>query len=217
MRLHVNLLPHRAARRERQKRVFYAVLGLSFVLGGVLVFLGWMLFGGAIATQQARNDFIAAENKKLDAQIREIASLRQEIDALRARQKAVEDLQADRAQPVLLFDQLNTQTPEGVFLRSVKQDGAKVVVAGLAASNERVSEFMRNLQNNSRHVTRPELIESRTTVQTAPGSQRRLVEFSLSFLMRSAVGSEERPAGATPAAPNKPAPRAAAGKGDDHG
>jgi type IV pilus assembly protein PilN len=211
MRLRVNLLPHRAARRERQKRVFYALLGLSFFAGLALVALGWVLLEGGIARQQARNDFIAARNRELDSQIREIATLRQEIDALRARQRAVENLQADRAQPVLLFDQLNTQTPEGVFLRSVKQDGPKVVVSGLAASNERVSEFMRNLQNNSQFVTRPDLIESRTSAPSAAGgSQRRLVEFSMSFQMRSAASTEERPPAGGAPAPTKAAPRAAA-------
>lgn len=206
MKLRVNLLPHRAARRERQKKVFVALLGLSFLTGLVLVALVWMLLEGAVARQQARNDFILSKNRELDAQIREIANLRQEIDALRARQRAVEDLQADRTQPVLLFDQLNTQTPEGVFLRTAKQDGTKVIVSGLAASNERVSEFMRNLQNNSQYVMRPELIESRTSGQTVAGNQRPLVEFSLSFQMRSAGAAEERPRGSEPP---KAAPRAA--------
>jgi type IV pilus assembly protein PilN len=206
VQLHVNLLPHRAERRERLKRLFFALVGVSFAVGIGLVALGWAVLEGMVGAQRARNEFISAENRKLDAQIREIASLRQEIEALRARQRAVEDLQADRAQPVLLFDQLNTQTPDGVYLRTVKQDGLKVAITGLAASPERVSEFMRNLQNNSPYVTAPELVESKIVAQPDKATGRQLVEFAMNFLLRSAAGDPAAPAGAKPAPATRPAP-----------
>jgi type IV pilus assembly protein PilN len=183
----INLLPHREARRERQKKMFWFLTGLSAVAGGVLVFLVWSVLQGLIGGQQERNELVAAENRKLDAQIKEIANLRNEIDALRARQRAVEDLQADRNQPVYLLDELARQTPEGIYLRTIKQEGLKVNVTGFAASNERVSEYLRNLQNNSRFLDRPELIE----IRVAGGNQaqqqsanRRLFEFVLNFYMK---------------------------------
>ncbi len=185
MRVSINLLPHREAKRERQKKSFYALTLLSAVAGGVLVFVVWSVLQGFIAGQQERNEIIAAENRKLDVQIKEIATLRQEIDALRARQRAVEDLQADRNQPVYLMDELVKQTPEGIYLRTIKQEGIKVSVAGWAASQERVSEFLRNLQNNTKRLERPELSEIKIAGQTPQGVQRRLFEFSLSFLMRT--------------------------------
>ena len=92
-----------------------------------------IVLNGFIANQQERNDFIGNENRKLDAQIKEIASLRTEIDALRARQRAVEDLQADRNQPVYLFDELTKQTPDGIYLRKIKQADRQVSVTGWAA------------------------------------------------------------------------------------
>lgn len=187
MSVRINLLPHREARRERQKKMFWFLTGLSAVAGGVLVFLVWSVLQGLIGGQQERNELVAAENRKLDAQIKEIANLRNEIDALRARQRAVEDLQADRNQPVYLLDELARQTPEGIYLRTIKQEGLKVNVTGFAASNERVSEYLRNLQNNSRFLDRPELIE----IRVAGGNQaqqqsanRRLFEFVLNFYMK---------------------------------
>ncbi|MCX7901391.1 MAG: PilN domain-containing protein, partial [Burkholderiaceae bacterium] len=148
------------------------------------VALVWSVLQGYIANQQGRNAFIANENRKLDMQIKEIASLRQEIEALRARQRAVEDLQADRNQPVYLLDELAKQTPEGIYLRAVKQEERKVNVQGWAASNERVSEFLRNLQNNSKYLERPELIEIKLAAQNPQGMQRRLFDFSLNFYLR---------------------------------
>ncbi|MCS6945021.1 MAG: PilN domain-containing protein [Sutterellaceae bacterium] len=183
-RIRINLLPHREAKRERQKKAFYFFTFLSLLAGLALVALVWSVLQGYIANQQGRNAFIANENRKLDMQIKEIASLRQEIEALRARQRAVEDLQADRNQPVYLLDELAKQTPEGIYLRAVKQEERKVNVQGWAASNERVSEFLRNLQNNSKYLERPELIEIKLAAQNPQGMQRRLFDFSLNFYLR---------------------------------
>jgi type IV pilus assembly protein PilN len=184
MRIRVNLLPHRAEKRQRQKKAFFFVTALSLLAGAALVFVVWSVLQGQIAGQRERNDFISAENRKLDLQIREIATLRQEIEALRSRQRAVEDLQADRNQPVYLMDELTRQVPEGIYLRSVKQDDKKVNVVGWAASNERVSEFLRNLQSNSKFLERPELVEIRVSGQQPPGVQRRLFDFSLNFSLK---------------------------------
>jgi type IV pilus assembly protein PilN len=206
MSVRVNLLPHREARRKRQKNAFYFLTGLSIVAGAALVLVVWSVLEGYLANQHARNELIARENAKLDVQIKEIASLRQEIDALRSRQKAVEDLQSDRNQPVYLLDELTRQTPEGIYLKSIKQEDRKVNVVGWAASNERVSEFLRNLQNNGRYVERPELIEIKLAAQGPQSIQRRLFEFSLNFSMKQNP-DRQAAAAAKPGAAAAPAPK----------
>jgi type IV pilus assembly protein PilN len=208
MRIRVNLLPHREARRERQKKTFYFLTLMSFAAGLVLVGLVWSVLQGYIGGQQDRNNFITGENRKLDVQIKEVANLRQEIEALRARQRAVEDLQADRNLPVYLMDELTKQTPEGIYLRGFKQDDRKVNIQGWAASNERVSEFLRNLQNNSKYLERPELIEIRISGQSPQGVQRRLFDFSLNFFLkptpeRAQLASQGQPARPASAAAKK--------------
>jgi type IV pilus assembly protein PilN len=210
-RIRINLLPHREARRERQKKTFYALTVLSFVAGIALVGLVWSVLQGYIGAQQERNRYIENENRKLDVQIKEIATLRQEIEALRARQRAVEDLQADRNQPVYLMDELTKQTPEGIYLRALKQEDRKVNVTGWAASNERVSEFLRNLQNNSKYLERPELVEIKLSGQTPQNVQRRLFEFSLNFYLRpTPERAQLQQAGRAPAPrPGQAAPGAA--------
>ena len=203
----VNLLPHRAAKRERQKKLFWALTGLAAVAGLFMVGAVWTVLQGYIANQEARNEFIRAENRKLDTQIKEIATLRQEIDGLRARQRAVEDLQADRNQPVYLLDEIAKQVPEGIYLRSIKQEDRKVNVTGWAASNERVSEFLRNLQNNSRVLERPELVEIKVAGQGPAGMNRRVFEFGLYFTMKPTPErtqmqqAQARPVAAAPANP----------------
>lgn len=210
----VNLLPHRAAKRERQKKLFWALTGLAAVAGLFMVGAVWTVLQGQIGNQEARNEFIRAENRKLDTQIKEIATLRQEIDGLRARQRAVEDLQADRNQPVYLLDEIAKQVPEGIYLRSIKQEDRRVNVTGWAASNERVSEFLRNLQNNSRVLERPELVEIKVAGKGPEGVNRRVFEFGLYFTMKPTPErtqmqqAQTRPvaAGAASPATSTPAP-----------
>jgi type IV pilus assembly protein PilN len=82
------------------------------------------------------------------------------------------------------------QTPEGVYLTSVKQNGQVVLVTGMAQTNERVSEFLRNTLYNSPWLEKPELIEIKTVAST-PGAAgatardpRRLNEFSLRLTLK---------------------------------
>lgn len=205
MIVRINLLPHRELKRQRQKHAFFLMTILSAVAGATLVLLVWSVLEGYLDAQNGRNKLIADENRRLDAQIKEIATLRQEIEALRARQKAVEDLQADRNEPVYLLDELTRQTPEGIYLRSIKQEDRRVTIAGWAASNERVSEFLRNLTNNGRYVERPELIEIKLAAQSPDGIQRRLFDFSMNFYMKpsSELGTPSATAGLPAAAPKK--------------
>ena len=176
----INLLPHREERRKRRKVAF--LIGLvAAALASLLLVGGWYLIVQRLTTtQQERNQFLSAEITKLEVQIKDIATLRAEIESLKARQKAVEDLQIDRNVPVHVLNELVKQTPEGVYFTAVKQDGQVLTVNGIAQTNERVSEFLRNTAYNSQWLVKPELVEIKAlTVQTASKEQKRLFDFSM--------------------------------------
>ena len=175
----INLLPHREEKRKHRKNAFFAMLLLSLALGGVIVLAVGGFIANNISNQDQRNDFIKAENTRLDGQIKEIATLKQEIDALKARQQAVEDLQSDRNQPVYLMDELVKQVPEGVYLKSFKQTGQRVAINGYAQSNERVSELLRNLSNSSPWLERPDLIEIRSTGTGQGKDAKKVFDFNI--------------------------------------
>lgn len=181
--IRINLLPHREAKRRERKNAFFALLLASALSGGVIVLGVGSYFSAQIANQQNRNAVIKAENARLDLQIKEIASLKQEIDALKARQQAVEDLQSDRNQPVHLMAELVRQVPEGVYLRNLKQNGQRVVLSGVAHSNERVSELLRNFGNSSAWLERPELVEIRASAISAKDA-RKAYEFTVNVGIR---------------------------------
>ncbi|WP_425257606.1 PilN domain-containing protein [Rubrivivax sp. RP6-9] len=202
----INLLPHREEKRRQRKRAFFAGLGASAVAGVAIVGLWYTVLQQMTAAQNSRNEFLVAEIKRLEAQIKDIATLRAEIEALKARQKAVEDLQTDRNTPVHLLNELVKQAPEGVYLTAIRQRGRVVSVNGIAQTNERVSELLRNALYNSPWLERPELVEIKASnVTTATRDQRRLFEFS----MRVSIKRPQAPAPA-PAASAAPAKAAVA-------
>jgi len=195
----INLLPHREEKRAARKRAFFVALGVAAVVGAVAVGIWYSLLEQLTSAQQARNAFLKGEIAKLESQIKDIANLRNEIEALKARQRAVEDLQTNRNIPVYLLDELVKQTPEGIYLSSIKQNGGVVTVAGVAQTNERVSEFLRNAQYNSKWLERPELVEIKAVnMTTANKEQRRLYEFSMRVTMKRP--SAPAPAGSAPGA-----------------
>ena len=155
----INLLPHREAARKKRRDVFNLTLGMFALLGGLIAGGIFLWYQAQISSQQDKNRFLTGEIKVLDEQIKDIAKLETEIAALRARQQAVEDLQADRNQPVYLLTELVKQLPDGVYISSMRQENQSVTLQGVAQSNERVSELLRNLANNTPWFAKPELVE----------------------------------------------------------
>ena len=200
----INLLPHREAARKRRRELFQATMFASFLAGLVMAGIIYMWLQNRIADQQGRNSFLQSEIKVLEGQIKEIATLEDEITALRARQKAVEDLQADRNLPVHLLSELTKQLPEGVYVTSLKQAGQTISMQGVAQSNERVSELLRNLSEKTPWFTKPELIEIvSSNVSLSPRDQRRVAAFNLRFQLlrasdvKNATSPVNAPAGAS--------------------
>ena len=176
--IRVNLLPHREEKRKARRQQFFALGGLVCVLAGLIVFLGYTVIGGYISSQEEKNDFLKKEIAVLDKQLEEIKRLKEQTQALLARKQVIESLQRDRAEAVRLLSELTKQMPEGVYLKSMKQEGQKVSIGGYAQSNARVSTLMRNL-GASPWMEKPNLIE----IKAADVNKRRLNEFSMTFMM----------------------------------
>ena len=203
----INLLPHREEKRRQRKRNFFVGLGFAAGVGAILSVMWYGVVQQMTAAQQQRNFFLRTEITRQESQIKDIANLRSEIEGLKARQGAVEDLQLNRNVPVQLLDELVRMTPEGVYLTSIRQTDGVVLLNGLAQTNERVSEFLRSTQAKANWLDRMELVEIKSITQPlAAGAreQRRLYEFALrvSVKQTNAVppGAASAPATAASAA-----------------
>jgi type IV pilus assembly protein PilN len=198
--IRVNLLAHREERRKAQRRQLgILALGVA-ILGLAIAGVVHGIIAGYVEAQNERNAFLKRENAKLDKEIEEIKKLRDEIQALLSRKQIIETLQTDRSRTVEVLETLVRQTPDGIYLKTIKQEGLKVSMTGYAQSNARVSTFMRNLQNSSivaNTPTSPQLVE----IKASDVNKRRLSEFNMNFTIKRPVSEDPAQAGkAAPAA-----------------
>ncbi|MEN9436995.1 MAG: hypothetical protein RIR09_1650 [Pseudomonadota bacterium] len=193
----INLLPHREAARKKRREIFYVSLGASAVLGGIVAGIIFSWYQAAISSQENTNTVIESEIRKLEGQIKDIVGLEAEIAALRARQQAVEDLQSDRNLPVHLLTEMVNQLPDGVYITKMSQVDQLVTITGSAQTNERVSELLRNLANNTPWFSKPELVEIVAgSVALTPRDQRRVANFTIRFKLMRASEVEKAAAAA---------------------
>lgn len=184
----INLLPHREARRIARRRDFFVKLVISGLIGLALAVLTWAVLTEMISSQEQRNAYLQSEIVKLDRQIKEVATLRSEINALTARLRAIDDLHADRNLAVRLLNELGRLAPEDMQFRSLTQTGQELVLSGVAYSSERVAELMRNTSRSGVWLGSPELIEVRAVdIPKTEGAEGvRLYEFSVRMKLRRA-------------------------------
>jgi type IV pilus assembly protein PilN len=207
--MRINLLPHREQKRLARQRQFVTLAISLAVLGVAIVALVHAVLAARIDNQVSRNALLKTEIAKLDAQIKEIDKLRDQIQQVLARKAVVETLQSNRNEAVHLLDQLVRQLPDGIYLRSIRQNDARVTIVGYAQSNARVSTLMRNIEA-SPWLSTPELVEIKLVPM--PGTKdttQKINEFTLRFLIKRTAPITTEVAGAAakgaPAAPAKPA------------
>jgi type IV pilus assembly protein PilN len=208
--IRINLLPHREAKRKQKQTAFAALMVLGALAGAAVVLTVGGYNAARIAVQNERNLVLKQSNEELDRKISKIANLKSEIEALKARQQAVEDLQGDRNQPVYLLDELVRQTPEGVYLKSFKQDGQRVTLTGTAQSQERVAEFLRNLSGNSPWLEHPDLTDIHAVALAQSRTGQKVMDFTLAVSIKRARENEDN---AKPGEPGKARPAAAGAAG----
>ena len=200
--IRINLLPHREEKRKRRQQQFLGISAFTVALGLVAAGAVWLFLDQQVQAQQSNVSYMKNEIAKLDKQIEEIRKIREETASLLAKKQVVEGLQSNRSEPVQLLDQLLRQLPEGVYLKAVKQTGAKVNIVGYAQSNARVSTLMRNL-GASPYLENPELVEIKA-VNLDNNPNKRVNEFSMNISVKRAKAEEGKTA-ARKAADAKPA------------
>lgn len=161
--IRINLLPHRQIKRAERQRRFNLMAGLVFIAGIAIVFMVYTVISAQVDHQLERNSRLEQANIKLDKEIADIKSLREKIQDLLSRKQVVENLQTNRSQAVAILDEITRKIPEGTYLKSIKQDGFKIEVNGIADTNARIATFVRNL-SDSQWLASPNLVEIKSTV-----------------------------------------------------
>jgi len=156
--IRVNLLPHRQIRRELRQREFGLMAAFSAIAAAAIIFLGWTYINSRVDAQAERNARLDTAIVQLDKEIADIKDLKDQISTMLERKQVVENLQINRSQAVVVFDELSRILPEGMYLKSIKQQANVITIEGIADTNARVATLVRSLSNSS-WLQSPDLVE----------------------------------------------------------
>ncbi|MFV1973192.1 MAG: PilN domain-containing protein [Thiohalobacterales bacterium] len=170
----INLLPWREEQRKQKQQEFAFMSGGAAVIAGLIVLLAHLHVDGMISNQDTRNTFIEGEIEILDQRIGRIKELEKLKADLLARMNVIQELQHSRPQSVHLMDEMVRTLPDGVYLNKLVQKDKKLSMNGIAQSNARVSDYMRNI-DSSEWLADPSLDQIKTTEE----NRRRLANFQL--------------------------------------
>ena len=182
----INLLPWREEHRQKQKKDFAVMLGMTAVLAAAIWGLIHVQMQAKIDYQLSRNTFMTNEIKKLEEEIKEISELQKVRRSLIERMEVIQDLQRSRPSIVHLFTEIVSTVPNGVYLESLAQTGSNLLINGQAESNARVSTYMRNLAA-SEWLKEPNL----TVIEIEDITVNRISTFTLTVKQTSPNATEE--------------------------
>jgi type IV pilus assembly protein PilN len=189
--IRVNLLPHRQIRREARQREFGLMAAFSAIVASVIIFMGWTYINSQIDVQAERNGRLDAAIVKLDKEIADIKDLKDQISTMLDRKQVVENLQTNRSQAVVVLDELSRQLPEGMYLKSIKQQGNVISIEGVADTNARVATLVRNL-TVSNWMESPTLVEIKSVIVN--GLKQNAFTMNVSLKVPKAETDETAPA-----------------------
>ncbi|MBF0339710.1 MAG: PilN domain-containing protein [Magnetococcales bacterium] len=156
MRLSINLLPSRSARRLAKVNRLFALWG-GVALLGVGVALGVNLHFEAhlaeLNTKKAENETTL---KLLEKQLGEIADIKAKRELVRQRLDLVAQLSRSRDLTLRVLDTISQQIPEKVWLTRLTTRGNTLELLGKAQSNALVADLMSALER-SLHLTHVDL------------------------------------------------------------
>ena len=170
----INLLPWREELRKQKQQEFVFLSGGGAVIAGLIVLLAHLHVDGMITAQSERNVFLENEIEILDQRIGRIKEMERLKSDLLARMNVIQELQRSRPESVHLMDEMVQSLPDGVYLNKFVQKGKGLSMNGVAQSNARVSDYMRNI-DSSEWLTDPKLDQIKTTEK----NRRRLANFKL--------------------------------------
>lgn len=145
---HVNLLPWREAQRQRHKKQYIG----SLVVISILVLAVFWILGEVIEqqirNQNSRNNYLEQQIGVLDTQIDRIKDIRSSKAEIAQRMALIEQLQVSKNVSPIVFDELARIVPAGVSFEKLSRSGNLIEIVGISESNNRLSSFMRNLEQS---------------------------------------------------------------------
>jgi type IV pilus assembly protein PilN len=144
----INLILARKEKKKVGMRKEFIILILSILL--LLVGLGliqWML------GKEKEDTLVQISNTKKEIAYYksltiEVEKKKEEQKMLQNRLNIIESLRREKAGPAKVLDELSIDKPEKIHLESVKKEGSKLGIEGIALDDETIANFMTNLRKS---------------------------------------------------------------------
>lgn len=144
----INLLQARKEKKKAGMKKEFLVLALSVALLVVLLIIIQWRMG-----KEKEDTLVQIANTKKE--IIYYKSLTTEVDKAKEAQKILQDklniinsLRKEKASPAKVLDELSIDKPEKIQLESLKKEGARLGIEGIALDDETIANFMTNLRKS---------------------------------------------------------------------
>ncbi len=143
--IRINLLPFREVRRRAELRNQLGLVALAIVVAGGLCVM--LQLWSATRLSSARSQVAKIEKKitEYEPEMKQLRGFEAKRGEVERKLGVIRGLEKSRTGPVRALDELATNTPDRVWLTSLKAQGSKVDLSGYALDNEVVAEFLTGL------------------------------------------------------------------------
>jgi type IV pilus assembly protein PilN len=146
---HINLLPWREGRRAEHKKNYLTLLTVLALSAIGLMFAAGNVLEKMTDNQNYRNNFVEQQTALLDQQIEQIKNIKKDKEAIEQRMALIEQLESSRNAVPIVLDELVRLVPHGLSFRSFSRQGNLIEILGVSESNNRLADFMRQLQEST--------------------------------------------------------------------
>lgn len=159
----VNLLgverPKRARKVSKGAGRAAGLAALALLLVGAMGFVWWSM-SSRVSNLAREKVALNQELTALKAKVKEVENYEKNKKTFEEKIAIIEQLRKNQTGPVRLLDEISRSLPDRVWLTSLSEQGGKVDLEGRAVTNSEIVDFINNLKE-SRHIGEIQLIESR--------------------------------------------------------
>ncbi len=150
----INLLPFRAAKKLENIRMQLSIYILSVILVVAVLGLSFMSLNREVNDLRAKNVRLRKELASYSEMLNKIAALKKKRKDLQGKLSVIQRLEASKAGPVQLFDEIAMAVPQGrLFLKSLNESKDRVNMSGVAKDYDTVALFMTRLEKTNKIQT----------------------------------------------------------------
>jgi len=149
MRMEINLLPHREARRAADLRESVALLVLGMVLLAGGIFFMSQHVSSQVEQAKANVAQLEADIDRYQPQLQLVKSFRKQKKQLQNKLDVIGSLERARSGPVRVLDELASSVPERLWLTEIEAKGKGIKLEGQSLDTGVVADFLRELNSSA--------------------------------------------------------------------